>query len=409
MTTQNDIINDLQVSVQDDIESIIRERVDFLKRYLIDSNCTSYVLGISGGVDSLTAGLLAQQAVNELNDNGYPARFIAVKLPYGVQADEKYVHRALATINPTKVEYANIQEITNAVERSVDDVLTKKSDSQRDFIRGNIKARSRMVVQYTIANAENGLVIGTDHSAEAVTGFFTKHGDGACDIIPLSGLVKQTVRDIAKHYGASEDLYNKTATADLEDNKVNLPDEEALGISYADIDAFLLGKIIPKNVEDKIINRYNATVHKRSLPVSPPVESTTAKTQWLQFKLTDIPNDFRLLLDEIEMYAAKNKLPVIDVLHSLEHVCSIFEYMTKEGTYSTTADNLWYWYYDISTAYDIRFEIVGTSIGDLLFGEPIDQWSTTFIDDLNKLNHVINAAYIDDNHELGSLNLPTLQ
>lgn len=81
-----------------------------------------------------------------------------------------------------------------------------------------------MVAQYAMANARNGLVIGTDHAAEAVMGFFTKFGDGACDLAPLSGLVKGQVRALASRLGAPESLVNKVPTADLEELQPGKPD-----------------------------------------------------------------------------------------------------------------------------------------------------------------------------------------
>ena len=68
------------------------------------------------------------------------------------------------------------------------------SEAQIDFARGNVKARMRMIAQYEIAGLTGGLVLGTDHSAENITGFYTKHGDGACDLAPLFGLNKRQVR-----------------------------------------------------------------------------------------------------------------------------------------------------------------------------------------------------------------------
>src|SRR3546814_2285665 len=93
----------------------------------------------------------------------------------------------------------------------------------------------RMVAQYTIANARQGLVIGTDHAAEAVMGFFTKFGDGACDLAPLSGLVKNQVRAIARDFGAPESLVEKVPTADLEDRSEEHASElqSLMRISYA--------------------------------------------------------------------------------------------------------------------------------------------------------------------------------
>lgn len=408
MTKQESIIDELNVrSRQDDISVIIRERVDFLKTYLKNSGCTSYVLGISGGVDSLAAGLLAQQAVDELRDEYYESKFFAVKLPYATQADAKFVKMALDTISPDVIDHCNIQSIVDEFERGCDDALTKHPESQRDFIRGNIKARTRMVVQYIIANAENGLVIGTDHSAEAVNGFFTKHGDGACDVIPLSGLVKRTVRAIAKHYGASPELYEKEATADLEDLKVNLPDEVALGVTYEDIDSFLMGHLVPKDVENKIIERYDSTEHKRSLPVS----NEDLKDQPVvkaRFILKNIPNDFKLLLDKIEEYAIANSLESEEVLTDFDVVSDILKDMDKDGTYSEDMEALWFWYYDHYVHVPVSFEMHNNRFGSMLFGNVIEMDnSAKMLKSLNGIQERMDEMYTDCNHDV-SIQKPTL-
>ncbi|GII28639.1 hypothetical protein Pmi06nite_20810 [Planotetraspora mira] len=96
---------------------------------------------------------------------------------------------------------------------------------QQDFLLGNIKARQRMIAQYAVAGALGGLVVGTDHAAEAVTGFFTKHGDGAADVVPLAGLTKRRVRAIAHTLGMPGTLIHKTPTADLESLRPGRPDE----------------------------------------------------------------------------------------------------------------------------------------------------------------------------------------
>ena len=132
-----------------------------------------------------------------------------------------------------------------------------------DFVKGNVKARMRMIAQYEIAGLTGGLVVGTDHSAENITGFYTKHGDGACDLAPLFGLNKRQVRSLAKHLGAPSLLVEKAPTADLEENQPQLEDEIALGMTYDQIDDFLEGKEVAKEIEDKLIAIYLRTQHKR--------------------------------------------------------------------------------------------------------------------------------------------------
>lgn len=263
---QNEIIKTLNVKSIINVEKETRVRIDFLKNMLVSSDLKGFVLGISGGVDSTTAGKLAQLAVDELNEEQYGKyKFIAVRLPYGKQADESDAQEALSFIQPTK-------SITHDIRHQVDAAIFHHASEGRiisDFVKGNHKARARMLVQYDIAAEEKLLVIGTDHAAEAVTGFFTKYGDGACDVTPLAGLTKRQVREIAKHLGAPESLYLKTPTADLLDAKPGQTDEDELGLTYDEINDYLEGKVISKESAEKIEKRYLLTMHKRSLPYAP--------------------------------------------------------------------------------------------------------------------------------------------
>ena len=245
-------------------------RKAFIKQCLRNANVKTLVLGISGGVDSLTAGRLAQLTVEELRsetgDSDY--RFIAVRLPYHAQHDE---HDAAASMKFIRADVEETVNIAGAVRGLSEQVarLHGLADARRDFVIGNVKARIRMVAQYTIANASNALVIGTDHAAEAVMGFFTKFGDGACDLAPLSGLVKGQVRVIARYLGAPENLVEKVPTADLEELRPGKPDEESYGVTYAQIDAFLHGQTVGDDVYATIVRAYDNTRHKRELPFTP--------------------------------------------------------------------------------------------------------------------------------------------
>ena len=120
-----------------------------------------------------------------------------------------------------------------------------------------------MIVQFEIAGLVSGLVLGTDHSAENVTGFYTKYGDGACDLAPLFGLNKRQIKQIAKTLGAPQKLIEKTPTADLECHSPSKADELALGIEYEKIDDFLEGKPVADEIKEKIIRIYSNTEHKR--------------------------------------------------------------------------------------------------------------------------------------------------
>ncbi|RRV09497.1 ammonia-dependent NAD(+) synthetase [Pseudomonas sp. v388] len=252
------------------LQAEVARRVDFIKDCLRNARLKTLVLGISGGVDSLTAGLLAQRAVSELRettgDDGY--RFIAVRLPYVVQKDEHEAQACLDFIKPDELHTVNIGGSVKSMASEIKS-FEKLDASTVDFVLGNTKARMRMVAQYTIAGACQGLVIGTDHAAEAVMGFFTKFGDGACDLAPLSGLVKNQVRAIARDFGAPDALVEKVPTADLEDLTPGKPDEAAHGVTYAEIDAFLHGQPVGEDVAKIIIDTYRKTQHKREQPYAP--------------------------------------------------------------------------------------------------------------------------------------------
>lgn len=274
MTEQQTIIQALGVAAAFDVEREARNRIDFLSSYLRTSGLKAYVLGISGGVDSLTAGLLAQRAVEALRAQGYEASFIAVRLPYGVQADESDAQRAVETIRADRLLRVDIKPASDATMGSIKvGGLDVGNAGREDFSLGNIKARQRMVVQFAIAGVERGLVIGTDHAAEALMGFFTKFGDGAADVLPLSGLNKRRVRALAIHLGAPAGLVGKMPTADLESLTPLRPDEDVYGVTYDQIDDFLEGKQIDDASAARILQAYSGTAHKRALPVAPMVHN----------------------------------------------------------------------------------------------------------------------------------------
>lgn len=250
-----------------DVTAEIRRSVDFLKDYLLKNTfLKTYVLGISGGQDSTLAGKLAQMAISELRDETGDStyQFIAVRLPYGVQADEADAMAAIEWMQADQVVRIDIEAATDAMVKELE-----ANDQQiSDFNKGNIKARQRMIVQYAIAGAHAGAVIGTDHAAENITGFYTKYGDGGADVTPLYRLNKRQGRALLKELGAPEHLYLKKPTADLEEERPSLPDEVALGVTYDNIDDYLEGKDIDPQAAEKIENWFINTEHKRHLPIT---------------------------------------------------------------------------------------------------------------------------------------------
>ncbi|HSG61507.1 MAG TPA: ammonia-dependent NAD(+) synthetase [Pseudomonadales bacterium] len=267
--TRKDIIAEMRVLPHIDPAVEFERRRDFIAKRLLAAGGKTLVLGISGGIDSCLCGKLAQAAVDKLNgndDKGF--QFIAVRLPYGVQHDEHEAQMAVAFIQPSVSMAVNVklgadgihEEVLGAMQSAS---LLNHSAASIDFVKGNVKARTRMAIQYEIAGLTGGLVLGTDHSAENITGFYTKWGDGACDLAPLFGLSKRQVRQLAAFLGAPPQLVNKTPTADLECDAPQKADEHVLGLTYDEIDDFLEGKTVTPEVEKRLIDIFTRTQHKR--------------------------------------------------------------------------------------------------------------------------------------------------
>ena len=267
MALQQEIIQALGVKPVVDAQEEIRRSVDFLKSYLKTNPFRkSLVLGISGGQDSTLTGKLCQQAISELREEtgDIALQFIAVRLPYGVQADEQDCQDAITFIQPDRVLTVNIKGSVLASEQALREAGIELSD----FVRGNEKARERMKAQYSIAGMTKGVVVGTDHAAEAVTGFFTKYGDGGTDINPIFRLNKRQGKQLLAALGCPEHLYQKAPTADLEDDRPSLPDEAALGVTYDNIDDYLEGKTLDAGIAKIIEGWYLKTEHKRHTPIT---------------------------------------------------------------------------------------------------------------------------------------------
>lgn len=245
-----------------DMAAETERRIGFLADYLEQAGASGYVLGISGGVDSTVAGRLASVACARTGRS-----FTAVRLPYGVQGDEADAAAAVDFIEPTSTLTVDIKPAVDALHEATGgrDVPPEVAD----FVKGNIKARQRMVVQYAMAGRLGALVVGTDHAAEAVMGFFTKYGDGAYDVGPLQGLTKAQVRAVGRELGAPGELVEKVPAADLEELRPALPDEVAYGVTYAEIDAYLMGEAVSDRARSVIEDAYRRTAHKRRLPPGP--------------------------------------------------------------------------------------------------------------------------------------------
>ncbi|MDL2237076.1 NAD(+) synthase [Christensenellaceae bacterium OttesenSCG-928-K19] len=263
---QRQIINDIspdfkrdKESQQDYIERKKQQTVEFVSGYVRQSGMEGLVLGVSGGVDSFLAGALCAQAMKQAGK-----KLHMVILPNGEQADYKdaqdSVNRILE-IYPQAV--ADTISIRGGYDGAVADLGTVKGFSSDVYTLGNLQPRLRMMYQYALA--KNMLVVGTDHAAESITGFYTKYGDGGTDINPLQELVKDDIYDMAASFGAPEEVLKKNPAAGL---GISADDESELGIKYGDICAYLKGNIIDADARQKLERLYDISRHKRALPAS---------------------------------------------------------------------------------------------------------------------------------------------
>ena len=262
---QRQIITELNVEPAIDPLHEFYKRSQFLADYLAGTALNGYVLGISGGQDSLLAGLMAQRAADICKAEGLGGAFHALLLPYGEQKDRHDALLAVETIEPDYVYDLNIKP---AVDAFAESFAAATGEELSDFDKGNAKARERMIAHYALAGAKGLLVLGTDHAAEAVTGFYTKYGDGGADVLPLAGLTKGQGKQMLQALQVPEVFTTKAPTADLLDGTPGQADETELGIPYDMLDDYLEGKEIDPATAEAIERRYAATQHKREMPVA---------------------------------------------------------------------------------------------------------------------------------------------
>jgi NAD+ synthase len=264
MSLQQQIIAELKVKPSINEAEEVRKRVDFLKTYVKKSGTKGLLIAISGGIDSAVATALCKQATDELTaENNQEYKTLGVFQPYGEQADIQDSYAVAKAYDLKHVVETNIEEAVNEIALEVEQGF-KALGSPRHMThqgKGNVKARTRMVMQYALSFEENLLVVGTDHASEAITGFYTKWGDGAVDITPLSTLNKRQVRQLAAYLKVPQSILDKAPSAGLWEGQT---DEDELGISYEANSDYLEGKQIDPAAQERLESFYTRTHHKRN-------------------------------------------------------------------------------------------------------------------------------------------------
>jgi NAD+ synthase len=227
----------------------IKEIESFLADYLNNTHCETYVLGVSGGVDSSLVAALCKEAVGK-------DHLHCLIIP--IESSQEDTKDATTLVKDLGLRY-DIIDATETFYSYVNEFKKHGLEMDRATL-GNLKARIRMSILYAVAQKERGLVVGTDNADERYVGYYTKYGDGACDILPIAHLVKAEVVEAAKILGVRTSLAERIPTAGLYEGQT---DEKEMGVLYKDLDAYILGKKVNKEVEERINYLHRISEHKR--------------------------------------------------------------------------------------------------------------------------------------------------
>ncbi len=231
--------------------------VEWLRSKVREAGARGLVVGVSGGIDSAVVAALIKRA--------FPDDSIGVIMPcHSNPQDAKDAYDLVQAIHLKHIKI----ELSAAHEQLLHTVTEQLSAAGFEPANGkladaNLRVRLRMSTLYTVANANNYLVVGTDNAAEVHTGYFTKYGDGGVDILPISQFLKREVRELANALGIPEHIISKAPSAGLWSGQT---DEHEMGLTYQEIDDFLLGLDIPERARARIDHLHRVSEHKRHMP-----------------------------------------------------------------------------------------------------------------------------------------------
>jgi len=244
----------------------LEQYLGVIEKFLVDklaqTKLDGFVLGLSGGIDSALVAALTKKAVGD--------KLFTVIMPIDSHPDD--ASDAILVADKFGIPYTII-DLSNTYHMLLNDVEHKANAAGKpldQLARSNMKVRLRMVTLYALAQARRSLVLGTDNWDESYTGYFTKYGDGAVDLLPIVELTKGEVYQASRLLGVPQRIIDRAPTAGLFPGQT---DEGEMGVTYADLDSFLLGRKIPDIVKARIDRLHEASAHKRE-PIPRPAPFT---------------------------------------------------------------------------------------------------------------------------------------
>ncbi len=230
------------------VEKNVNEAVKWIQDYHAKTNTKGFVLGISGGKDSAVVASLLVKAVGK-------EKVFGVLMPNGEQAD---INDSIGVCEQLGIEYTTVN-----VNPTYEAMLSILPSTEVRETKVNILPRLRMTTLYAIASERSSLVAGTGNLSERYVGYFTKWGDGACDLNPIGEFTTEEVVAIGEYLGSYEGALHKSPS----DGISGSTDEEKLGFTYKELNHYMKTKSIEnKETEEKIIKRHNQNMHKLQLP-----------------------------------------------------------------------------------------------------------------------------------------------
>lgn len=233
-----------------DLKEQINQRVDWIKSTLKSAKAQGVVFGASGGKDSVLVGILCRMATENVTGIIMPcqsSRNFTIDKEHALLVNNKY---------HIDTKIVDLTDIKNLFTKTLEPLC----DQQNDMAYANINPRLRMITLYNFAQRKNYLVAGTSNRSEQVMGYFTKWGDGASDFNPIADLTVRETYAMLEYLGAPQEIITKAPSAGLYEGQT---DEQEMGISYNEIDNFLLENKATDKVRDIIERANKRTAHKR--------------------------------------------------------------------------------------------------------------------------------------------------